>query len=336
MSRSLNDIIKRSGFGEKMGIRIRKPRRSRANVYKNNIEYKTLSVSMENYSLKSTINEVIDYKKKVPRKEDVGKFVDDVVSNIQKFVDMIIRWVEKGIAFIERAWDKFVGNDIEDNLERLTNPDATYKVSGILTDESAFNSFVNHMKEVTLSIGEVEKELIDLISPGGVRIKTSKENTKKFLIHAIKYIKKHDGPGNESSDIAKKLNGGLVMKLREAKSIVAAKGTVDVQNDPSLKEASVSRSKHLGNLLNDVYKLMRRIKQSYVDISEAYINDIKDVSQETKKKLIKENESSLIGFTRLLTEDIIKGWNIATKEFSSLMSLVSVKTYKRKRGGKKQ
>ena len=324
MSRSLNDIIKRSGFGEKMGIKLKKPRKSRANVYRNNIEYKTLSVSMENYSLKATINEVLDYKKKVPRKEDVGKFIDDAIANIDKFIQMIISWIEKGIQFVQRAWDRFIGNDIEENLENLINVEASYMVSGVLTDEGVYNDVINSINDVMVSVKDVEEELMSIISPGGVQTNIPKHKTKKIIINAIKYIKKNGGPGDGSSNIAKKLNGGLVLKLRELHSKVKAKGTVNVQKDPELKKNAVNRGKHLYNILKHAYDIMEKIKRNYIDIAGSYVKEIKNLAKETKKKLVVENETELIDFTRLLTNEIVRGWNLATKEFAEMISAISV------------
>ena len=329
MSRSLNDIIKRSGFGEKMGIKLRKPRKSRANVYKNNIEYKTLSVAMENFSLKSTINEVIDYKKKVPRKEDVGKFIDDVVSNVDKFIKMIVSWIEKGIQFVQRAWDRFIGNDIEENLENLTNVESYYEVSGVLTDEGVYNDVINSINDIMVSVRDVETELMNIISPGGVQTNIPKHKTDKIIINAIKYIKKNGGPGEESSNIAKKLNGGLVLKLRELHSKIKAKGTVNVQQDLELKKSAVNRGKHLSNILKQAYEIMEKIKRNYIDIAGSYVKEIKDLAKETNKKIVVENKTELIDFTRLLTNEIVRGWNMATKEFAELISAISVKQYKR-------
>ena len=328
MSRSLNDIMKRSGFGEKMGIKLKKPRKSRANVYKNNIEYKTLSVAMENFSLKSTINEIIDYKKKVPRKEDVGKFIDDTIANIDKFIKMIVSWIEKGIQFVQRAWDRFIGNDIEENLENLTNVESYYKVSGVLTDEGVYNDVINSINDIMVSVREVETELMNIISPGGVQTNIPKHKTDKIIINAIKYIKKNGGPGEESSNIAKKLNGGLVLKLRELHSKVKAKGVVDVQKDLELKKTAANRGKHLSNILKQAYDIMGKIKRNYIDIAGSYVKEIKNLANETKKKLVVENKTELTNFTRLLTNEIVRGWNLATKEFAELISAISVKQNK--------
>ena len=327
MSRSLNDIIKRSGFGEKMGIKLKQPRKSRANVYKNNIEYKTLSVSMENFSLKATINEVIDFRK-VPRSESVGKFIDDAVSNIDKFIQMIISWIEKGIQFVQRAWDRFIGNDIEENLENLVNVENSFKVSGVLTDEGVYNDVINSINDVMVSVRDVETELMEIISPGGVQSRIPKHKTDKLIINAIKYIKKNGGPGEGSSNIAKKLNGGLVLKLRELHSKVKAKGTVDVQKDLELKKNAVNRGKHLYNILKQAYDIMGKIKRNYIDIASSYIKEIKDLAKTTNKKLVVENKTTLIDFTRLLTNEIVRGWNMAIKEFAELISTISVKQNK--------
>lgn len=330
MSRSLNDIMKRSGFGEKMGIKLKKPRKNRASVYKNNIEYKTLSVSMENYSLKSTINEVIDFRK-VPRSENVGKFIDDAVANIDKFIKMIVSWIEKGIQFVQRAWDRFIGNDIEENLENLTNVESSYKVSGVLTDEGIYNDIISSINAVMESVKDVEGELMNIISPGGVQSNIPKHKTDKLIINAIKYIKKNGGPGDGSSNIAKKLNGGLVLKLRELHSKIRAKGLVDVQKDLELKKTAVNRGKHLSNILKQAYEIMEKIKRNYIEIAGSYVKEIKDLAKETNKKLVVENKTELIDFTRLLTNEIVRGWNLATKEFAELVSAVSVNQTK---GGK--
>ena len=71
MSRSLNDIMKRSGFGEKMGIKLRKPRKSRAEAYTRAIVGKSSGIKIENYSLKSTINEIINYKRGIGESNEV-------------------------------------------------------------------------------------------------------------------------------------------------------------------------------------------------------------------------------------------------------------------------
>ena len=65
MSRSLNDIIKRSGFGEKMGIKLKQKKKPLSEGYIKAAVGKTSGIKIENYSLKSTINEIINYKRGV-------------------------------------------------------------------------------------------------------------------------------------------------------------------------------------------------------------------------------------------------------------------------------
>ena len=317
MSKSLNDIIKRSGFGEKMGIKIRKPRRSRANVYKNNIEYKTLSVSMENYSLKSTINEVIDYKKKVPRKEDVGKFIDDAVGNVQKFIDMIVRWIEKGIKFIQRAWDRFIGNEIEEVIEELKSPEvANARVSKVLVDETTYNEFVGFLENSMLpNVDEVKKDLSELIGVGGMtQIKA--RNDVRLLKKTIKYIRKHDGVDPTNNETVRKITGKMLMELKQMTAKIAGQ---PAEVDKSQKDVVRSRGQHVSNLLNRIYKELNDAKEYYTQASETVINMIRNTTEESGKKLLVENQSALVGFTRLLTENILKAWNLYIKEFHSMM-----------------
>ena len=317
MSKSLNDIIKRSGFGEKMGIKIRKPRRSRANVYKNNIEYKTLSVSMENYSLKSTINEVIDYKKKVPRKEDVGKFIDDAVGNVQKFIDMIVRWIEKGIKFIQRAWDRFIGNEIEEVIEELKSPEvANARVSKVLVDETTYNEFVGFLENSMLpNVDEVKKDLSELIGVGGMtQIKA--RNDVRLLKKTIKYIRKHDGVDPTNNETVRKITGKMLMELKQMTAKIAGQ---PAEVDKSQKDVVRNRGQHVSNLLNRIYKELNDAKEYYTQASETVINMIRNTTEESGKKLLVENQSALVGFTRLLTENILKAWNLYIKEFHSMM-----------------
>ena len=318
MSRSLNDIIKRSGFGEKMGIKIRKPRKSRANVYKNNIEYKTLSVSMENYSLKSTINEVIDYKKKVPRKEDVGKFIDNAVSNVQKFIDMIVRWIEKGIKFIQRAWDRFIGNEIEEVIEELKSPEvANARVSKVLVDETTYNEFVGFLENSMLpNVDEVKKDLSELIGVGGMT-QIRARNDVGLLKKTIKYIRKHDGVDPTNNETVRKITGKMLMELKQMTAKIAGQ---PAEVDKSQKDVVRNRGQHVSNLLNRIYKELNDAKEYYTQASETVINMIRNTTEESGKKLLVENQSALVGFTRLLTENILKAWNLYIKEFHSMMN----------------
>ena len=119
MSKSLNDIMKRSGFGEKMGIKLKKPRRSRAEAYTRAIVGKSSGIKIENYSLKSTINEIINYKRGVG--EDgpmsIGTLGDKVGSALKTIWDKIVEIFENIWKFITSQlgafWDWITGKGKE-------------------------------------------------------------------------------------------------------------------------------------------------------------------------------------------------------------------------------
>ena len=111
MSRSLNDIIKRSGFGEKMGIKLKQKKKPVGEVYSRTIIGKTSGIKIENYSLKSTINEIINYKrngesKLVARKENFYKVLDNIWKGIVKFFEDIWNFLTTKL---QAFWDWITG-----------------------------------------------------------------------------------------------------------------------------------------------------------------------------------------------------------------------------------
>lgn len=61
---SLNDIVKKYGVGESVGIKIKPEKKipSHASIYTNTVNNYGKKVSAENANLKSAINEILDAK----------------------------------------------------------------------------------------------------------------------------------------------------------------------------------------------------------------------------------------------------------------------------------
>lgn len=61
---SLNDIVKKYGIGESVGIKVKPEKKtpSHASIYTNTVNNYGKKVSAENTNLKSAINEILDSK----------------------------------------------------------------------------------------------------------------------------------------------------------------------------------------------------------------------------------------------------------------------------------
>nr|DAR18510.1 MAG TPA: hypothetical protein [Caudoviricetes sp.] len=61
---NLNDIVKKYGVGESVGIKLKKEksRPNHSNIYTDTINEYGMKVSAENANLKSAINEILDVK----------------------------------------------------------------------------------------------------------------------------------------------------------------------------------------------------------------------------------------------------------------------------------
>lgn len=59
-----NDILKKYGLGESVGIKPKKKRPNYSSIYTNEINKRGKALVGENMNLKSAINEIIDYKLK--------------------------------------------------------------------------------------------------------------------------------------------------------------------------------------------------------------------------------------------------------------------------------
>ena len=119
MSRSLNDIIKRSGFGEKMGIKLKDKRRpqTKSFLYKNAVAIKKLHVKGESYAIKGTINNILDYSKKAKGYAEDGNFFKNVGAAISKGWDDFIKWVKSIIDRLVAAWNALFGKSVEAKIE---------------------------------------------------------------------------------------------------------------------------------------------------------------------------------------------------------------------------
>ena len=165
MSKSLNDIIKRSGFGEKMGIKLKQKKKPVSEVYSRTIIGKTSGIKIENYSLKSTINEIINYKRGigestriVARSENFYKVMDDIWKGIVKFFEDVWNFIttklkafwdwitgkgkESTKASVEKAFKVVSG---EEKSTTNNNPTNTSNTTGSTTNSNASNnSFTNN------------------------------------------------------------------------------------------------------------------------------------------------------------------------------------------------
>ena len=135
MSRSLNDIIKRSGFGEKMGIKLKqKKKRPLSEGYIKAAVGKTSGIKIENYSLKSTINEIINYKRGIG--EDgpmsLGTLGDKLGSAFKTIWDKIVEIFETIWKFLTSQlgafWDWITGKGKEATKKAIEAK--FYEVSG--------------------------------------------------------------------------------------------------------------------------------------------------------------------------------------------------------------
>ena len=120
MSRSLNDIIKRSGFGEKMGIKLKNKRPHKESflfLYKNAVATKTLDIKGESYTMKGTINSILNYSKEVKGYAEDGNFFKNVGAAISKGWDDFIKWVKTIIDRLVAAWDALFGKSVEAKIE---------------------------------------------------------------------------------------------------------------------------------------------------------------------------------------------------------------------------
>ena len=135
MSRSLNDIIKRSGFGEKMGIKLKqKKKRPLSEGYIKAAVGKTSGIKIENYSLKSTINEIINYKRGIG--EDgpmsLGTLGDKLGSAFKTIWDKIVEIFETIWKFLTSQlgafWDWITGKGKESTKKAIEAK--FYEVSG--------------------------------------------------------------------------------------------------------------------------------------------------------------------------------------------------------------
>ena len=135
MSKSLNDIIKRSGFGEKMGIKIKqKKKRPLSEGYIKATIGKTSGIKIENYSLKSTINEIINYKRGIG--EDgpmsLGTLGDKLGSAFKTIWDKIVEIFETIWKFLTSQlgafWDWITGKGKESTKKAIEAK--FYEISG--------------------------------------------------------------------------------------------------------------------------------------------------------------------------------------------------------------
>ena len=135
MSKSLNDIIKRSGFGEKMGIKLKqKKKRPLSEGYIKAAVGKTSGIKIENYSLKSTINEIINYKRGLG--EDgpmsLGTLGDKLGSAFKTMWDKIVEIFETIWKFLTSQlgafWDWITGKGKESTKKAIEAK--FYEVSG--------------------------------------------------------------------------------------------------------------------------------------------------------------------------------------------------------------
>ena len=134
MSRSLNDIIKRSGFGEKMGIKLKKEKKPIAETYTRAIVGKASGIKIENYSLKTTINEIINYKRGVG--EDgpmsasaLGDKVGSALKTIWEKIKEIFATIWKFISsHLSAFWNWITGKGKESTVAAVEN--AFYEASG--------------------------------------------------------------------------------------------------------------------------------------------------------------------------------------------------------------
>ena len=134
MSRSLNDIIKRSGFGEKMGIKLKEKKKPVGEVYSRAIVGKSSGIKIENYSLKSTINEIINYKRGLG--EDgpmsVGTIGDKIGNAFKTIWDKIVEILKAIWDFITSQlgafWDWLTGKGKESTKKAVEAK--FYEISG--------------------------------------------------------------------------------------------------------------------------------------------------------------------------------------------------------------
>ena len=134
MSRSLNDIIKRSGFGEKMGIKLKQKKKPLSEGYIKAAVGKTSGIKIENYSLKSTINEIINYKRGVG--EDgpmsLGTLGDKLGSAFKTIWDKIVEIFETIWKFLTSQlgafWDWITGKGKESTKKAIEAK--FYEISG--------------------------------------------------------------------------------------------------------------------------------------------------------------------------------------------------------------
>lgn len=66
----LNDILKRTGLGESLGIKLKRPRTNHSDIYKQVKKAKVYTISMENAILKDAINNIID-NQRIARGESI-------------------------------------------------------------------------------------------------------------------------------------------------------------------------------------------------------------------------------------------------------------------------
>ena len=134
MSRSLNDIIKRSGFGEKMGIKLKQKKKPLSEGYIKAAVGKTSGIKIENYSLKSTINEIINYKRGVGEDGPMSaSTLGNTLGNAFKTIwDKIVEIFETIWKFITSQlgafWDWITGKGKESTKKAIEAK--FYEVSG--------------------------------------------------------------------------------------------------------------------------------------------------------------------------------------------------------------
>ena len=135
MSKSLNDIIKRSGFGEKMGIKLKQKKKlPLSEGYIKAAVGKTSGIKIENYSLKSTINEIINYKRGLG--EDgpmsLGTLGDKLGSAFKTIWDKIVEIFETIWKFLTSQlgafWDWITGKGKESTKKAIEAK--FYEISG--------------------------------------------------------------------------------------------------------------------------------------------------------------------------------------------------------------
>ena len=63
-----NDILKKYGFGESVGVKPKKKKPNYSSIYAKEVHKRGVTLAGENMKFKSAINEIIDYKLKKPLK----------------------------------------------------------------------------------------------------------------------------------------------------------------------------------------------------------------------------------------------------------------------------